>query len=128
MRLWPTVWIVCFSFERQRHGVEARRGIATKVAELIGGRETIIADAGTTVLEALRTVGDKSNLTVVIDFQDLRRQHRRVVLPDLDGRYLQPGVPVLSGGARVGDRAQVPRGSCRAEPQGKTLSLPILTT
>ena len=67
MRLWPTVWIVCFSFERQRHSVEARRGIATKAAELISGRETIIADASTTALEALRTVGDKSNLTVVID-------------------------------------------------------------
>lgn len=84
---------------RQRHSVEARRGIATKVAELIGGRETIIVDASTTVLEALSTVGDKSNLTVVIDFQDLRWQHRRVVLPDLDGRHLQVGVPVLSGGA-----------------------------
>ena len=127
MRLWPTVWIVCFSFERQRHGVEARRGIATKVAELIGGRETVIVDAGTTVLEALRTVGDKSNLTVVIDFQDLRWQHRRVVLPDLDGRHLQAGVPVLSGG-RDGDCTQVSCGSCRAESQGKTLSLPILTT
>ena len=127
MRLWPTVWIVCFSFERQRHSVEARRGIATKVAELIGGRETIIVDASTTVLEALRTVGDKSNLTVVIDFQDLRWQHRRVVLPDLDGRHLQVGVPVLSGG-RDGDCTQVSCGSCRAEPQGKTLSLPILTT
>lgn len=67
MRLWPTVWIVCFSFERQRHSVEPRRDIATKVAELIGGREIIIVDASTTVLEALRTVGDKSNLTVVIN-------------------------------------------------------------
>lgn len=37
------------------------------MAELIGGRETIIVDASTTVLEALRTVDDKSNLTVVID-------------------------------------------------------------
>ena len=67
IRLRPIAQLVCFSFERQRHGVEARRGIATKVAELIGGRETVIVDAGTTVLEALRTVGDKSNLTVVID-------------------------------------------------------------
>ena len=37
------------------------------MAELIGGREIIIVDASTTVLEALRTVGDKSNLTVVIN-------------------------------------------------------------
>jgi len=56
---------VCFSFERQRHNVEAKRSIAVKAAELIRSRETIIADASTTVLEALRTVSEESGLTVV---------------------------------------------------------------
>ena len=51
--------------ERQRHNVEAKRSIAVKAAELIRSRETIIADASTTVLEALRTVSEESGLTVV---------------------------------------------------------------
>ena len=128
MRLWPTVWIVCFSSERQRHSVEARRGIATKAAELISGRETIIADASTTALEALRTVGDKSNLTVVIDSLKICGDSIDVsfYLISTGGIYRWESLPFQGG--RDGDCTQVSCGSCRAESQGKTLSLPILTT
>ena len=99
------------------------------MAELIGGRETIIVDASTTVLEALRTVDDKSNLTVVIDSSKICDGNINVsfYLISTGGIYRWESLS-FQGGGRAGDCTQASCGSCRAEPQGKTLSLPILTT
>lgn len=51
--------------ERQNRQVQAKRIIARKVERLIRDCTSISADASTTVLEALRVVGDYQNLKVV---------------------------------------------------------------
>lgn len=50
---------------RQLSNAKEKGRIALKAAEVIRSRETIIADASSTVLEALKAVGDDSRLTVV---------------------------------------------------------------
>lgn len=50
---------------RQQSNAKEKGYIALKAAEVIRTRETIIADASSTVLEALKAVGDDSRLTVV---------------------------------------------------------------
>ncbi len=52
-------------FTRQLHNGAAKRDIAIKASDLIRAKKTVIADSSTTVLEALRALGDCPDLTVV---------------------------------------------------------------
>lgn len=52
-------------YERQVKNRDSKHHIAVKAADLIESRTTIIADSGTTVMEAIREVSDHNNLNVV---------------------------------------------------------------
>lgn len=52
-------------FRRQQSHAKEKSCIAMKAAEIIRLSETVIADASSTVLEALKAVGDDSQLTVI---------------------------------------------------------------
>lgn len=79
---------------RQKSNAHEKSYIAMKAANIIRSRETIVADASSTVLEALKQVGDQSSLTVVTNSSKI-----------CDGSF-EPAYNLISTGGTYNWRSQ----------------------
>jgi DeoR/GlpR family transcriptional regulator of sugar metabolism len=88
---------------RAKQGTDAKADIGRAAAAMLGERETVILDVGTTTLQVARALHDRRNLTVLtpsIHIANLLARHRGI-------RLLLTGGQITAGeGSLVGDMAE----------------------
>jgi len=88
---------------RAKRGNEAKAAIARATADMIGERETVILDVGTTTLEVARALHNRRNLTVLtpsLQIANVLAKHRGI-------RLMVTGGTVTAGElSLVGDMAE----------------------
>ena len=70
-------------YRRQSKNLLAKRRIALKTSEIIKGKNTIIADSSSTVVEALKTIADNPDIVVVTNssevFQEFQQSELNII-------------------------------------------------
>lgn len=61
-------------YKRAEHNVEAKQAIALKVREVLGPIHTISADASSTVMESLKLLKDRDDMTIVTNSTEALRE------------------------------------------------------